>query len=458
MTDQNRVLTEAEKERERKMCARVEELTDAKVVKLERQLRWRPAWFLELQKANGEMVKVHVRGDRESDVMPFPELRREADILQVLEQQGIAVPHVYGMCDDPVAIVMETVPGTRDVATAASDEERRSIARQYIDAIAAMHNAPLQPFADRGIEVPEGPEAIALAGLHAYLPLYEKHKAQPDPLIEFAMRWLRSNIPMHRTKASFIAFDAGQFLFENGKITALYDFEFAMIGDPLTDLATMAMRQSVEPMGDDIGTLCQYYAEVTGEPLDVKAMRFHHALFATVACMQFVGSNTNPQPGDPHDVYVDWDIALRRSLINVLAENIGIDIPSPATVQASVGKHKALLTMIDDAVDKIGVAEEIHQQNKTAAKRLIEYYLRLDEVEVELNRLAVIDAAAILGDGFDTEADVAAQMEAFILSAGPEHNKALLEYLATQVERRVQVFSSVDIGQSASHVRLEPMH
>src|SRR5690606_13349382 len=120
--------------------------------------------------------------------------------------------------------------------------------------------------------------------------LYNRHKKKPEPLIEFAVRWLRSNIPAHRTKPSFIAFDAGQFLFENGKLTCLYDFEFAMVGDALTDLATMSMRQSVEHMGDDIGPLCQYYAEVTGEPLDIKVMRYHHALFATVACMQFVGS------------------------------------------------------------------------------------------------------------------------------------------------------------------------
>ncbi|MFA7554501.1 MAG: phosphotransferase [Spongiibacteraceae bacterium] len=457
MSDQQTVLSAADQLREQKLCASVEQLTGAKVIKLDRQLRWRPAWFLELQKPDGEIIKVHARGDRESDVMPFPELKREADILQVLAQQGIPVPHVYGMCADPVAIIMETVPGTRDVSTASNDDERRSVARQYIDAIAAMHSAPLEPFADRGIEVPEGAEAIALAGLNAYLPLYQKHKRQPDPLIEFAMRWLRNNIPLHRTKPSFIAFDAGQFLFENGKITALYDFEFAMVGDPLTDLATMAMRESVEPMGDDIGSLCRYYAEVVGEPLDVKVMRYHHTLFATVACMQFVGSTTNPSPGDPHDVYIEWDIALRRSLINVLAENLGVDIVPPAPVARLAGKHRAILTMLDDALDKIGVEQELHQQNKQAAKRLVEYYQRVDQVEAELERLARIDAALILGDSYDASADLDSQMEEFILAAGEQSNVALISYLATQVERRVQAFADISIGQSAAHVRLEPM-
>jgi aminoglycoside phosphotransferase (APT) family kinase protein len=458
MSDNQSELSDFEQQREAKMRTRVEQLIGAKVVKLERQLRWRPAWFLELEKTDGEIVKVHVRGDRESDVMPFPELKREADILQVLEQQGIPVPHVYGMCEDPMAIVMSTEPGTRDVATAASDEERRAVARQYIDAIAAMHQLPLQPFVDKGLHLPVGAEAIALSGLHAYLPLYEKHKRQPDPLIEFAMRWLRSNIPMHRNKASFIAFDAGQFLFEEGKITALYDFEFAMIGDPLTDLATMAMRQSVEPMGDEIGALCQYYAEVTGEPLDAKVMRYHHALFATVACMQFVGSTTNPQPGEPHDVYVEWDIALRRSLINVLAENIGVSISQPAPVTRGIGKHQALHTMLEDTVEKISVSDEKNQLQKTSAKRLLEYYQRLDEVDDELEQLARIDAAAILADDYSATDDVHQQMEVFVLAAGRESDACLLGYLANQVERKVQVFADTAIGFSASHVRLEATH
>jgi aminoglycoside phosphotransferase (APT) family kinase protein len=458
MTDKQPVLSEFEQQREAKMRACVERLIGAKVVKLERQLRWRPAWFLELEKSDGEIVKVHVRGDRESDVMPFPELKREADILQVLEQQGIPVPHIYGMCEDPVAIVMSTEPGTRDVATAASDAERRAVARQYIDAIAAMHQLPLQPFVDKGLYLPVGAEAIALSGLHAYLPLYEKHKRQPDPLIEFAMRWLRSNIPMHRKKASLIAFDAGQFLFEEGKITALYDFEFAMIGDPLTDLATMAMRQSVEPMGDEIAALCQYYAEVAGEPLDSKVMRYHHALFATVACMQFVGSTTNPQPGEPHDVYVEWDIALRRSLINVLAENIGVSIDAPEPVTRSIGKHGALQLMLEDTVEKIAAGDERNQLQKTSAKRLLEYYQRLDEVEDELDRLARMDAAVILAESYREADDVDQQMEAFVLAAGPQSDARLLAYLATQVERKVQVFADTAIGFSASHVRLEATH
>lgn len=446
-----------ENDREQKLCACVEQLTNGKVVKIDRQLRWRPAWFLEVKTKDGQLLKVHARGDRESDVLPFPELKREADILTVLEEQGIPVPHVYGMCEDPVAIIMETVPGTRDVASAASDEERRSVARQYIDAIAKMHHLPVEPFVEKGIRLPKGAEEIALVGLEAYFPLYAKHKSKPEPLIEFALRWLKMNIPQHRTTPGFIAFDAGQFLFEQGKITALYDFEFAMIGDPLTDLATMAMRQSVEPMGDSISNLCHYYAEVTGEPLDIPVVRFHHALFSTVACMQFVGTLGNPQAGDPHDVYVDWDIALRRSLIKVLEECAGVQLVAPEPVSMQTGRLKSLMTMLDDAVEQISVDSELQNQRKAAAKRLVEYIAKVDQYGNELERIERAEAAMILGTQYDAGRDLDEQMEAFVQTAGPEHSHALLQYFSNQIERRVSIYSDTAIGQSALHVRLEPI-
>ncbi|HLS97562.1 MAG: phosphotransferase family protein [Porticoccaceae bacterium] len=446
---------EAASSDETKLRACVERLTGGKVIAMERQIRWRPAWFVDVDR-DGEILHIHIRGDRQSDVLPFPDLKREADILEVLGEHGIPAPKIYGMCEDPVAIIMETVPGTRDVSTAASDEERRAIARQYIDAIAAMHRLPLEAFAARGISIPEGAEAIALAGVNAYLPLYERHKKRPEPLIEFALAWLRAKVPQHRTRPSFIAFDAGQFLFENGRITALYDFEFAMVGDPMTDLATMAMRQSVEHMGDEISNLCRYYGEVTGD-FDRTVMRYHHTLFATVACMQFVGAMGNPQPGEPNDVYTEWDLALRRSLILVLADCIGVELKAPAPVVAPESVNAPLMKMLADAIAQIGVADEVQQASKTAAQRLAEYIARVERYDAELHRLSADEAVAFLGERCDDPAQLDARMEAFVQREGAEHSAALIQYFSNQIERKVQVYGDTAMGISAAHVRLDPL-
>lgn len=112
---------------ESRLVARIEELLGATVTTLEREPRWRTAWRATVE-CDGGSVRLYLRGDKQIDAEPYPGLHREAAILQALEAGGIPVPHVYGMCEDPITIVMADVPGTRDVSLAADDAQRERIA------------------------------------------------------------------------------------------------------------------------------------------------------------------------------------------------------------------------------------------------------------------------------------------------------------------------------------------
>lgn len=438
---------------EQKLRAFVEQVTGGKIVAMERQIRWRPAWFLDVEK-DGEILPIHLRGDRQSDILPFPELRREADILEVLGEHGIPVPKIYGVCNDPPTIVMAAMPGSRDVSTAASDTERRAVARQYIEAMIAIHRVPVEAFVARGIRPAVTPDEISLAGLEAYFPLYAKNKKKPEPLLEFSVKWLRNNVPAWRTKATFIQFDAGQFLFEQGKLTTLYDFEFSMIGDPLTDLASMRMRHPYEPTGASMSELCQYYAELNGEPLDEAVVNFQTALFSTVSSMQIAGAMVEPQPGDPHDVYLEWDLALRKAVVQALAACMGITLKPIPDPLPKPGPNATLLHMLKDTLSRIQTPDGIDQARKTSGLNLVECLLRADGVGAELERQALDEAQSILGKRCPDSASLDAEMEAFVKTAGPEHNERLLRFFAAQVNRRVQLFGPTGIGRSGANFQL----
>jgi aminoglycoside phosphotransferase (APT) family kinase protein len=446
---------EITKQDEENLKASIEDLVGGRVVDMSRQLRWRPSWFVDVEK-DGKIIKIYARGDRNSDVVPFPDLRREANILSILGANGIPAPHIYGMCEQPPAIIMECAPGTRDVQAAADDDERRSVAKQYIESLVAMHRLPLQPFVEIGVRQPEGAEEIALAGLQAYWPLYEKHKAAPDPFIEFAIRWLRSNYPRDRSQASFIAFDAGQFMFKDGKITCLYDFEFSMIGDPMTDLATMAMRHSYEPMGEDIDTLCKYYGELSGEAVDPKVVRYHHALFSAVACMQFIGTVVNPKPGDPHDVYLEWGLALRRTLLNALADSMNVKLEPPPAMESVRGANHNLYVMLRDLLARIDTATPMSESIKAQTVRVIEFAAEVDRVGQELTQLALRDAEPFVG-ACDEISEMRARLETFVQITDEQNNAALLQLFSNDIERQVMAFEKTSIGQSAAHIRLESL-
>jgi len=438
---------------EERLFRRIEALTGGRVVSSERQIRHRPAWFVDVDRS-GERLGIYVRGDRDSDVQPFPELRREADIMQVLEAHGIPVPHVYGMCDVPNAIVMEKLAGTRDVAEASSDAARRAIARRYVEVLAEMHRLPLEPFEEKGLRKPVGARDVGLAGLDAYLPLYERTKARPEPLLTFAIGWLRRNVPMNRERASFVAFDAGQFLFTEDRLEAIYDLEYALIGDPMADLATMALREPIEPMGDDVRSLCRYYAELVGEDLDVPAIRFHQVVFSTVAMMQFAGAVANPAPGDPHDVYLSWWIYMRRCLILALAECMPIeptDVPTTAPTESST---TPIVKMLADAVRAQPTEGEAQKAKRRASLSLVTFLAEYERFSPEVDRVACEEAAPILGEVCASRVELDAHLEAFVADAPAARDAEILRFFARDDARQGAAYRGAPLGQSADFARV----
>jgi aminoglycoside phosphotransferase (APT) family kinase protein len=270
-------------EEEGRLRAQIERLMGGRVIALERQPRWRKAWYGVVQR-EGARIPVYVRGDKQIDAEPYPGLGREAAILGLFHHSGLPVPRVYGMTEDPIGIVMDRVPGTRDVAEAANDDVRRRVAEQYIEVLARIHRLDPAPFVAAGVAHPQGPTETALSYLNANIVLYRRTKRGSQPLVEFALKWANRNVPLHRNIARVLHGDPGQFLFESGRLTCIYDFEATHIGDPLMDLAALRTRHGTEPLGADPSHLIRHYASISGEPIDLAALSFHTAVFARRSC------------------------------------------------------------------------------------------------------------------------------------------------------------------------------
>ena len=84
-----------------RIMAWLEGLLDGTVMSFTRQPRWRPMWFVDIDR-DGVAERVVVRGERSDSVLQFP-LDHEMRFQELLEKQGVPVPHVYGWCDEPRA-------------------------------------------------------------------------------------------------------------------------------------------------------------------------------------------------------------------------------------------------------------------------------------------------------------------------------------------------------------------
>ncbi|MBT4519580.1 MAG: phosphotransferase [Halieaceae bacterium] len=255
------------------------------VLEVTRLERWRPQWKVSAL-VDGTTRAVLFRGDR--PIAGKNDLKFEMEVMQVLEANGIKVPHIYGWVDSPKAFVMDWIdtqdraPGMLHTAIESPDtmtEERWQAMLNYMGDLARVHAVPVSEFAHiRRLAHP--PQTASQIALHAteYMHKVGKMMGKIDTPLDFLQRWLRRNVPQHRTQTHFLAGDAGQFMSAGTEVLALLDFEIANTGDTHWDLACFRGRHPYENMGD-IPALYRRYAEVSGSEVDLPVVCYYTVAF-----------------------------------------------------------------------------------------------------------------------------------------------------------------------------------
>jgi aminoglycoside phosphotransferase (APT) family kinase protein len=421
---------------ELRLAPQIESLVGGRIVSLERQPRWRKAWYAAVER-EGVRVPIYIRGDKQIDAEPYPGLDREAAILGLFRANNLPVPRVYGMTENPIGIVMDRVPGTRDVDHAADDMERRRVAEQYIEVLARMHSLDTAPFVAAGMAHPKGPADTALSYLNANIVLYRRTKRGAQPLVEFALQWMRRNVPMHRNTARVLHGDPGQFLFEAGRLTCIYDFEATHIGDPLADLAALRTRHGTEPLGADPDHLIRHYAALTGQPIDAAALSFHTAAFMLTAVMALAGPLTDPRPQEMQLEYLTWDLMTRRAMLWAMAECRGVTITPKPLTPLPEGRSALVSRVLEATINRIEPKTAMGAADKASAAALIGWARGQAAGGAAHDAADLARAAAILGYRPSDWQAADAALERFVTEAGPEHDSILFDYFVAQTEERV---------------------
>ena len=411
----------------------VERNLGGRIVRWERHPRWRPAWYLDVERA-GESVPVYFRGDRGAlDHGVYP-LEHEMKVLQLLERHGLPVPHVYGFCPEPRGIVMQRCPGRSNLATAESEAEGVSVLDHYVELIARMHRIDLAEAEAIGLERPRSPEALGLGDLDHWERAYRREKRRPDPMIEFTLRWLRRNVPRHRSRAALIQSDAGQFLFDRGRITALHDFELAYLGDPMAEFAGLRNRTLSEPLGD-LRRAVRRYEELTGEPADLRAIDYHTVRFGLVTPLSTVHLVADPPPGVELVQYLAWYLVYGRQCLEVMAHMLGvelrpIELPKPVSTRHSTA-HAALVSMLAPTEG----ADPIQAYRTRTAERVARYLERAELFGPALEAQNLDEVGALLDRRPSSWSDADLRLETFVQGAGPESDAALVGYFHRHFSR-----------------------
>jgi aminoglycoside phosphotransferase (APT) family kinase protein len=406
--------------RDQKVVAWVETNIGGTVERCERQSRWRGGWWVDVR-CGGELKKLYVREERKEDFPPWP-IEHEAGVLQVLEKHGVPVPHVYGICDDPHAIIMEALPGHTSFSTAKDDAERLSVVNDFAEAVARMHSIDPRELVKLGVKMPETPEEISLGCFKLCEDMYLRGKKRPDPRLEFLRRWIYRNIPRHRTRVSILSVDSGQFLHEDGKVTGLFDFEYGCLGDPLIDLASIPGRAAMENLAD-IKPFFERYAELSGDELEPEVVIFHRVWWGLCTPLIVTPNLYEPPEGGTYFEYIAWYVSPLMGVLLALADLKGLELDRQYEVREARPSRWARI--FDVMAARIPLPEPDEPYAITEQRKFAEFIKRMDAYrDTEAEYLKGVEQ--LIGRPVRDWEEADAELEKFVMSAGPEHDDALI--------------------------------
>jgi aminoglycoside phosphotransferase (APT) family kinase protein len=412
----------------------IEAMVGARLVSAERQQRWRPAWFCELER-DGERVPVYFRGDRGLAHDGVESLRREMQVLRALAAHGIPVSHVYGFCETVPGIVMETSPGRANLATAESEEERRSVLDHYLDLLAEIHRIDPAVFEKLGMPRPRTAAERSLGDLARWEAVYRRGKNQPEPLIELTLAWLRENVPTHRERVSCLVGDSGQFLFDRGRVTAVLDVELATLGDPLADLGALFSRDLSEPLGDLSRGIARY-RERTGETFERRDVLYQAVRFCIVTPLSICFVCAQPPPALNLAQYEAWNLVYGRVPLELIADLEGIEIESPELPAPRDHRHAVVLDALVSLLAPPEGGDPAAAYQIDTARRVAQYAREIDRRGARLEEQDLEEAAELLGRRPVSWRDADAELERIAIAAGRDERRGLVRFLVRRSRRR----------------------
>lgn len=431
-----------------------------RVVDVEQQIRWRPHHFLTIERPQGT-IGVLARSKRDdvpgAGFLKHFDIAHEARVLEALQGRGLKVPEFFGFNEEHGVILMERVEGSNELSTVTDDTARAQVMTEYIEELAKLHRVDVDSMRLSGLTVPDTPDEAAFGGKFKYIEAdfnRWRPKLRPEPFLELGIWWLHANIPTGDRRVSFVQADTGpgQFMFADGHVTALIDWELAHIGDPMLDLGVIRMRNMLYPTGA-LAEPFAHYERVSGRPIDRQAVCFYTVMSMLLTPMGVCPVMQYPTARVEHTLpSFGWDATLRRGLGDALAEAIGIELEPPELPESPVPQHSSLEGFLVEQLElncEPAASDKAGRFHITSAAAIARTIRLKSAVGAELFEDDLNDMAAVLGQRPDTR-DAGMEALSAMVAAGPAEHLERLVWLFARIERRREYLLKPMMIDSAS--------
>ena len=457
-----------------------------RIVSAQRQARWRPVFWIEVERPGGEVVPVCFRGAR-TEQGKANTIRHEYDCLRVLEQHGIPVPKIYGYCEKPEGVIMQKVPGRPDLATADSPEAFESVRDQFIETLARIHSLPTGDFEAFGLERLGTPRDLALGDSARGIVYFRARKPRPDPVVEFLIDWCERHVPPDRSECCFVTGDSGQFIFEGDRLTAMLDMELAYLGDPLADLGGLFCRDLTEKMGD-LEVAIARYEQLIGRPVDRRVVLYHAIRFALTTPLGTGPLLARPNVAVEYVQYWTWYLVYSRAALELIAylqsgglqssglqssglqssgvesadlasaDRESIDLADPELPTETLSPYAVAHDSLQAKFAAFETSNEFQAYEADGLRRLALYLRQGDRYGADLLAKDLDDAAKLLGHRPPTWQARDEALSELVQSQRGERDAELIAYLVRRLKREEALIAPARrdlVGASMQRLRLD---
>jgi aminoglycoside phosphotransferase (APT) family kinase protein len=391
------------------------------------------AWLIDLAAGpDGSVTSLFLRYDRSDPAQtkdPWT-LHREATVYLALQDGPVPVPRVLGVHPVHQAMLSERIEGGNWFSRITDPAEQEATARDFMTSLAALHgldasalDLPLFPPVDSIAEA-------VLAELDEWDRLLVARGGAPDPALAFSLRWLRHHIPSYDGAPVLVQGDTGpgNFMYLDGRVTAVVDWELAHLGDPMDDIAWLSLRATQEPF-TDFPTRLREYEALSGNLVDETRVRYYRVMAETK--LQVMSHRGPPDDGDDRrgaaagggsDVgngFI-YQVLHRRLWLEALAAANGLVLTPAATPRArdphdSDWMYDAVLAQLRDVIVP-RTTDPLAQARGKGIARIIKYLARVDTFGPYYEECELEDLEKLLGRRPDSVASGRADAAAAVVT------------------------------------------
>ncbi len=258
-----------------------------------------------------------LRKDAPATIEASHSRRDEFAIIEVAHAAGVTVPEPIGFCDDAAIVggpfaLMSKVRGVGlgpKVVKELADAHRGALTERLAREMARVHR--IGP-GEQQLGFLGSPPADFGRAETQLMRRWLDALAAPRPGLEWALRWCELHIPRPReTVLIHRDFRTGNYMVDEGRLTAILDWEFACWGDPMFDIGWFMAecwrfgRPDLEAGG--IGERQAFYAAYereSGRRIDDTAVRAYevlsHCRWAVIALQQGERHSSGREPSLEH--------------------------------------------------------------------------------------------------------------------------------------------------------------